>query len=74
MGPRAGSGASKLRKLGRSRAMSAERNSGLIFVRPDDPIDRQRYPLLLTCGEIWTDFGVETFKQSLFHRKLEEGA
>ncbi len=27
----------------------------------------------LSCGEIGTEFGVESFKQSLFHRSLWEG-
>ena len=36
-------------------------------------MDRPRYPLLLSCGEIETESWVETVKQSLFHRKLKEG-
>ena len=30
-------------------------------------------PISVSCGEIGTGFGVETVKQSLFHRKLWEG-
>ena len=37
-------------------------------------LDRQP-PLcpIVSCGEIGTEFGVESFKQSLFHRNLWEG-
>ena len=28
---------------------------------------------LISCGEIRTDFGVETFKQFLFHRNFQKG-
>lgn len=38
-----------------------------------DPVDGVYLYPSVSCGEIGTEIGVESFKQSLFHRNLWEG-
>ena len=45
----------------------------LIFVRLVELVEGAYLYPFVSCGEIGTEFGVESFKQSLFHRNLWEG-